>query len=59
MASPVANPDQQPPTAPTNLVATASANSVNLTWTAATDNVGVAPLQRAPRDDVGLHADNG
>src|SRR5205085_7733756 len=35
--------DTQAPTAPTNLTATAaSASQVTLTWTAATDNVGVA-----------------
>jgi len=35
-------PDTQPPTAPTNLTATAaSATQINLAWTAATDNVGV------------------
>ena len=33
--------DTQPPTAPTNLAATASGNQVNLSWTASTDNVGV------------------
>ena len=34
--------DTQPPTAPTNLVATPAAyNQINLTWSAATDNVGV------------------
>jgi fibronectin type 3 domain-containing protein len=33
--------DTQPPTAPTNLVATPGAGSVGLTWTASTDNVGV------------------
>ena len=34
--------DMTPPLAPSNLVATASGNtSINLTWTAATDNVGV------------------
>ena len=34
--------DITPPLAPSNLVATASGNtSINLTWTAATDNVGV------------------
>jgi len=34
--------DTTPPTAPTNLVATAvSSTQVNLTWTASTDNVGV------------------
>ena len=31
----------QPPTAPTNLTATASGNQVSLSWTASTDNVGV------------------
>ena len=33
--------DTTPPTAPTNLAATMSGSQVNLTWTAATDNVGV------------------
>jgi chitodextrinase len=34
--------DTQPPTAPANLTATASSSSqISLTWTAATDNVGV------------------
>ncbi len=38
-----AGPDTQAPTAPGNLTATTqSANQVNLSWTAATDNVGVA-----------------
>jgi glucose/arabinose dehydrogenase/PKD repeat protein len=36
-------PDTQPPTAPTNLTATAvGATQINLSWTGATDNVGVA-----------------
>ena len=35
-------PDTQPPTAPTNLTATAaSSTQINLSWTASTDNVGV------------------
>jgi chitodextrinase len=35
-------PDTQPPTAPSNLTATAvSASQINLSWTASTDNVGV------------------
>src|SRR5439155_104105 len=35
-------PDTQPPTAPTNLVATAASSSqINLSWTASTDAVGV------------------
>ena len=36
------NPDTQPPTAPSNLTATAvSGTQINLSWTASTDNVGV------------------
>jgi hypothetical protein len=39
-------PDTQPPTAPTNLRGTAgSPNQVDLTWTASTDDVGVASYQ--------------
>ena len=34
--------DTQAPTVPTNLAATGSTGSVSLTWTASTDNVGVA-----------------
>jgi fibronectin type 3 domain-containing protein len=35
-------PDTQPPTAPTNLTATATgAGQINLSWTASTDNTGV------------------
>src|SRR5882762_3118537 len=41
-ASTPAPPDTTPPTAPTNLTATAaSASQINLVWTASTDNVGV------------------
>jgi len=42
MNRPVGTPDTQPPTAPTNLTAAGSVSSVALTWTASTDNVGVA-----------------
>jgi fibronectin type 3 domain-containing protein len=45
MSSPigVAAPDTQPPTAPGNFIAAvAGENLINLSWTAATDNVGVA-----------------
>jgi chitodextrinase len=39
---PAPPPDHTPPTAPTNLAATATSSSqVHLSWTAATDNVGV------------------
>ena len=40
--SPTSGSDTQPPTAPTNLTATAiSGTQINLSWTASTDNVGV------------------
>ena len=40
--STTAAPDTMPPTAPTNLTATAASSSqINLSWTASTDNVGV------------------
>ncbi len=38
---PLAGGDAQPPTAPGSLSATAAGSTVNLTWSAATDNVGV------------------
>lgn len=39
-------PDTEPPTAPTNLTATAvSSSQINLAWTASTDNVGVTGYQ--------------
>jgi chitodextrinase len=42
VASATTLPDTQPPTAPSNLGATAfSGNRIDLSWTAATDNVGV------------------
>jgi chitodextrinase len=42
VTTPAPTPDTQPPTAPTNLVASnVTANSLTLSWTAATDNVGV------------------
>jgi chitodextrinase len=41
-ATTLATSDTQPPTAPSNLSATAlSSSQINLTWTASTDNVGV------------------
>ena len=41
-----ASTDTTPPTAPSNLVATASSSSqIGLTWTASTDNVGVTGYQ--------------
>jgi hypothetical protein len=40
--SPGAPPDTSPPTAPSGLTATGGANQATLTWTAATDDVGVA-----------------
>jgi chitodextrinase len=51
--------DVTPPTAPTNLAATAtSTTSVSLTWTASTDNVGVTGYQilRAPGASGGTFA---
>jgi chitodextrinase len=42
VASATTSADTQPPTAPSNLTATATSSSqVNLSWTASTDNVGV------------------
>jgi RHS repeat-associated protein len=38
-------PDTVAPTAPTGLAATPSTNQITLTWTASTDNVGVAGYQ--------------
>jgi hypothetical protein len=43
MNTPVgAGADTTPPTAPTNLTASPSGGQINLSWTASTDNVGVA-----------------
>jgi hypothetical protein len=42
MNASIVSPDTQPPTAPTNLVATGSIGQVSLTWTASTDDGGVA-----------------
>jgi Concanavalin A-like lectin/glucanases superfamily/Malectin domain/Domain of unknown function (DUF1929)/Bacterial Ig domain/Bacterial Ig-like domain len=39
---PAASEDTQPPTAPSNLTATGGLGTVSLSWTAATDNVGIA-----------------
>jgi chitodextrinase len=53
-ASPPAAPDTQAPTAPANLTATgASPTEIDLTWTAATDNVGVTGY-RILRDGVAI-----
>ena len=41
MATPVGSPDTQPPTAPQNLTASGSLTSVQLSWSASTDNTGV------------------
>ena len=41
-ASATVTSDTSPPTAPTNLVGPVSGGTVNLSWTAATDNVGIA-----------------
>jgi fibronectin type 3 domain-containing protein len=42
MNQPVGAVDDEPPTAPSNLTATGSIANAQLSWTAATDNVGVA-----------------
>ena len=47
--------DTTAPSAPTGLAATGRGSTVNLAWTASTDNVGVVALQRPPRDDRRLH----
>jgi len=39
---PVVVPDVVPPTAPTSLTATPAGSTMNLSWTASTDNVGVS-----------------
>ena len=52
MNTPIATPDTQPPTAPANLTATASASQINLSWTASTDNVGVTSYL-VEREDPG------
>ena len=41
--------DTSAPSAPTGLSAPVTGNTVNLSWTAATDNVGSQPLQPPPR----------
>ena len=48
--------DATPPTAPGSLTATGAGSTVNLSWGAATDNVGVSPLQPPPRHHQRLHA---
>jgi glucose/arabinose dehydrogenase/PKD repeat protein len=49
-----AAPDTQPPTAPGNLQATATSSSqINLTWNAATDNVGVTGYRVERCQNVG------
>lgn len=54
----VKNSDTEPPTEPTNVKATAtSPTKVTLTWTAATDNVGVVKY-KIFRDDVPLEVTN-
>src|SRR4051812_42526893 len=42
MNASVGNPDLTPPTAPGNLTATGSVTGAQLTWTAATDDVGIS-----------------
>ena len=42
MNTPVGVADTTPPTAPTNLTANGSIGSVSLSWTASTDNIGIA-----------------
>ena len=44
---------------PTALAATVAGSTVNLSWTAATDNVGVARYNVHRGDDLRLHAERG
>jgi fibronectin type 3 domain-containing protein len=43
--APAVVPDTAPPTAPTNLAATPTGSTINLSWTASTDNIGVTGYQ--------------
>ncbi len=55
---PACQTDSQPPSAPTNLTATAVGTSVSLSWTASTDNVGVRAYD-VYRDDAKVGTVNG
>ena len=55
-ASATATADTTPPTAPANLAASVAGGTVNLSWTASTDDVGSRPLRRVPRHDRRVHA---
>ena len=57
MNQPVGVSDTEPPTAPTNLNVTGSLANAQLTWTAATDNVGVVRYNVHRAHHGGLHAD--
>src|SRR5699024_4764515 len=56
-AAQVVAPDTTAPSAPTELTATAAGSTVQLSWTAATDDVGVTGYRVYRGDSAGFTAD--